>query len=159
MAGCRRLSTPWTPRLVEAWLIEAHDVLRLLPDVEERYLRNALRSRMVECVENSAMVFAAQVGAISIGGVSETEDADPPPSAVAIGRMERVLLGGSNDTPWLKRLNEKQRRLVWRRISGMNWAAIAAVHDRSERTVQRWYADALEKLADELETVQIDEGI
>ncbi len=51
--------TTWTPRRVEAWLIEAHDVLRLLPDIEQRYLRNPLRARMPGCIENSATVFAA----------------------------------------------------------------------------------------------------
>ncbi len=147
--------TTWTPRRVEAWLIEAHDVLEQLPDIEQRYLRNPLRSRLPDCIETSATVFAAQVGAISIGGVSEIEAELPKPGAQAISRMETVMLGFGmpDERPWFDWLTEKQRRLVWKRARGMNWAAIAVMAHRSERTVQRWYMEALETMADELETI------
>ena len=130
-------------------------MLRLLPDIEQRYLRNPLRSRLPECIETSATVFAAQVGAIGIGGITHTVADDPKPGAQAIGRMETVILGFGmpDDKPWFDWLTEKQRRLVWKRARGVHWAAIAVMARRTERTVQRWYMEALETMADELETI------
>ncbi len=144
----------WTRIRVEYRLQEAHDVLRNLPDPHMRYLRNPLRARMPAVVSTDIEAWALRVQK-----VRDDLPNDAPiipriiPSAAAIDRMEEVIVGKGDNPPWLSYLSHRERRVVWRRITGRPWHYIAAREDRSERTVQRWYREALEKIADELETV------
>ena len=148
----------WTAKTVELWLVEAVDVMRRLPDIEQRYLRNPLRSRMPTVVETTATAFAAAVAILELEGtLPETRVSSGRPGPREIDRMEHVILGLAKprlglmgETPWLNWLSEKRRRLVWRRVKGSTWPLIAALERRTERTCQRWYKDALEHIADEL---------
>ena len=150
----------WTAKRVDAWLIAAVDVLERLPDLETRYLRNALRSRFPDVIETTASAFAAALGALQADGALPGVKVRPAaPSAQEIDAMEAVLLGIpkpslglAGETPWLNWLGRKRRRRVWRRVTGMPWTSIAGGEDRSERTCQRWYREALEHIADELTT-------
>lgn len=149
----------WTARKVEDRLTEAYETLARLPDIETRYLRNALRSRFPEVAETAATAFAAAVGAWAAEGAPREFEVGPGcPSPAQIDRMEMVMLGLSKAgelvfKPWLNWLSERCRRLVWRRLAGREWSTIAAQERRSIRTCQRWYNEAIEHIADELTTL------
>lgn len=152
----------WTRGRVESWLLIAHEVLRYLPDMEQRYLRNPLRSKFPEVVETSASAFAARVNQLQKEGRTAEADIPPlPPHSREIDQMEASLLGipkphlgAHNDQPWLLYLPYKRQRLVWRRVKGMPWENIAVIEKRSQRTAQRYYNEALEVIADELTTLE-----
>jgi hypothetical protein len=131
----------WTWRRVEHRLEEARDVLRRLPDPHMKYLRNPLHARMPDVVLNSMDNWRTNRRSTAV------------PSGAEIDRMEQVIVGNDVMPPWLSLLSRKQRRLVWRRISGYRWWTLAGIENRSERTVQRWYRESLEKIADELTTI------
>jgi hypothetical protein len=46
--------------------------------------------------------------------------------------------------------------MVWSRLTGTPWHIIAGIERRSERTCQRYYNDALDQIADELNTLERD---
>ena len=149
----------WTARKVEDRLTEAYETLARLPDIETRYLRNALRSRFPEVAETAATAFAAAVGAWQAEGAPREFEVVPGcPSPAQIDRMEAVMLGlpkasESAFRPWLNWLSERRRRLVWRRLAGREWGTIAVQEKRSIRTCQRWFIEAMEQIADELTTL------
>ena len=51
---------------------------------------------------------------------------------------------------WLGYLQERDRRLVWSWACGADWWKIAARARRSERTVQRYFADAIDRIGEGL---------
>ena len=154
----------WTPKDVENRLREAYDTLRKLPDVEMRYLRNALRSRLPEIVETTASQFVSALAHLEQEGkLPDTKVKPAVPSGIEIDYMENALLGIPkrhlnlhNDKPWLNYLNRKRARMVWRRIEGQRWYVIAGYENRTERTCRRWFKEAMQIIADELVTVNAE---
>lgn len=47
---------------------------------------------------------------------------------------------------WLAHLTVQERRLLWKRFSGMGWKRVAAEDDISERTARNYVNKALEKI-------------
>lgn len=120
----------WTPEQVKVRLEEAADVLRRLRmdggPKEYGSLWPAILHEIVEAY-----------------GYSQVVAGDDPPQGGEIDRMEEALI-------WLGYLQHRDRRLVWGRINGVPWWQFAQRHRRSERTVQRWFDDALRRIADGL---------
>lgn len=48
----------------------------------------------------------------------------------------------------------EHRQLVWRHLEGTPWFIQAAIYRCSEKTVQRWYDEALSQICDELVTLE-----
>ena len=154
----------WTPERVELWLISAERTLKALPDMELRYLRTPLRSRMPEVVLDSAAAYARALAELDVEGRLRAPDVKPTvPSPAENDAMEQVLIGvpkpGLNlngETPWLSWLSFSRRRLVWNRVIGWEWWKITAVEKRSENCCMRWYRQALAHIGDELITLEGD---
>lgn len=51
---------------------------------------------------------------------------------------------------WFPRLTMMERRLLWKRFSGMGWKRVAAEESISERTARNYVNKALEKLYNQL---------
>ena len=166
---------PWTPAHVEARLKEAALVLLLLPDRERRYrlgTRSNWPSVVLEAAEaygyvgdpgytgKAMMRVPGQAEPVTGPELAIPRDVDLPAHARIQAKFERhgvVNMAGAIDRmdealPWLGWLGARQRRIVWRRLEGTPWNIIAAIERRSERTAQRWHAEALAAICDELVT-------
>ena len=93
----------WTASEVEAWLAEAADTLRRLPE------------RRIGGYQQSWPDFPLDPR--DAYGWTETRMRRIPPSPAAISRMEDVL-------GWLRYLETVDRRIAWLRASGMRWKTI-----------------------------------
>lgn len=115
----------WTPALVEAWLIEAADTLRRLP--EER-VRTA-RSSWPPYLHDFWDMYGQEPAPLRLG----------PPTAAAITRMDAAL-------DWLRRLEPEDGKLVWARAEGTPWKGIAWRFGLTVRTAQRRHEHAVHAL-------------
>jgi hypothetical protein len=173
----------WTPALVEARLEEAFLVLLLLPDPHRRYLLGA-RSNWPDVVRSAAEAYGwGDPGIVGKGGEApkallrdpkdhqliEEQEIKPIPRDLDMGRLKNVEPRDAVDAhaaiermdaalPWLLWLSPQRARLVWQRLEGTAWWRIAAVERRSEKTVMRWYAEAMLTIADELVTLECGAG-
>ena len=93
----------WTASEVEAWLAEAADTLRRLPE------------RRIGGYQQSWPDFPLDPR--DAYGWTETRMRRIPPSPAAINRMENVL-------GWLRYLEPTDRRIAWLKASGYRWKAI-----------------------------------
>jgi hypothetical protein len=89
---------------------------------------------------------AIDVMAIALDRVAEGKSAyealrEPRyvPTKEAIDRMDEAL-------SWLTLLDDKQRTLITLRAFKVSWMKIAWRYGRSDTTVQRWYADAIDRM-------------
>jgi hypothetical protein len=117
--------TSWTPRLVEAYLAEAADTLRRLPQHRIRGYFSTWPEILSDARE--------------IAG-----DADGPtrlaPSPGAIDQMDRILL-------WLRWLEREGQRIVWDRANRRPWKLIAEEHGIDRTTAWRRWTYALVTIA------------
>lgn len=118
--------THWTPKLVEAYLAEAADTLRRLPEQRVRGYFSAWPPIIHE--------------AWDAYGWSETENRKGPPSARAIDQMDRTLL-------WLRWLDRDDQKIVWHRAGNRPWKAIAHEHGINRTTAWRRWTYALVTIA------------
>src|SRR4051812_46174006 len=96
--------TYWTPRLVEAHLTEAAEVLRCLPEVRAR----GFISKWPAIIRDR----------FELAGSAEGPTPAALPSPRAISAMERTLL-------WLRGIEREDQRIVWYRANRRPWKAIA----------------------------------
>ncbi len=124
----------WTPKLVQAYLEEAADTLRRLPN---RHIQGYV-STWPDVVQDYWEAF----------GWSETEARLSPPSPRAIDQMDRTLT-------WLQWLEPSDSKLVWERASGRPWKVIA--HDRGidRTTAWRHWTYALITIAAKLNVLNV----
>jgi hypothetical protein len=114
-------ATHWTPRLVEAFLADAADTLRRLPEHGVRGYFN--------------MWAGIIQGAVEAGGVTRLV-----PSPSEIDQMDSVL-------QWLNWVERDDRRIVWDRANGRPWKAIAKDHGVERTTIWRHWTYALVTIA------------
>jgi hypothetical protein len=124
--------THWTPRLVEAYLAEAADTLRRLPQHRIRGYFSTWPEILRDAWETSSC-------------------ADRPirlaPSPGAVDQMDWVL-------PWLRWVEECDRRIVWDRANGRPWKPIASDHGIERTTAWRRWTYALVTIAARLNAVE-----
>jgi len=130
----------WTAEKVEERLIEARDTLKRLPDRERSRLYNSQRCAWPDVVRDWADVWGE---AVSAGKFRDMEPRSGAPSGAAIDRMDESL-------PWLGWLEQKIRQVVWARVNDASWWVVAGRARKSERTVQTWYRQGLETIAERL---------
>ena len=124
----------WNPRLVEAHLAEAADTLRRLPE----RCGNGYWSTWPPINEDySADCMPAR-----------TKTRSTPPSAAAIDRMDAALL-------WLRWLDRRDQKIVWRRACGCPWKIIASEHAIERTTAWRHCTGALIDIAAKLNMQQM----
>lgn len=116
----------WTPKLVEAYLAEAADTLRRLP--EERV--QTARSSWPPIVHEACDAY----------GWEAAETRPGPPAAKAIDQMDRTLL-------WLRWLDREDQKLVWDRACGLPWKAITHKYGFDRSTGWRRWTYALVTIA------------
>ncbi len=108
----------WTPRLVEAYLAEAADTLRRLP--EQRV--QGYVSAWPEIIRDAWEAY----------GWAEGPTRPGPPTARAIDQMDVTLL-------WLRWLDRDDQKIVWDRANRRPWKAIAFDHGIDRSTAwRRW---------------------
>lgn len=117
--------THWTPRLVEAYLAEAADTLRRLPEPRSQRYRN----NWPEIVRGSVQINCSVVGLTH-----------PNPSPLAIDQMEATVL-------WLRWLAPAAQKIVWDRANGHPWKAIAFNYGIDRTTAWRHWSSALVMIA------------
>jgi uncharacterized protein DUF6362 len=116
----------WTPRLVEACLVEAADTLRRLPEPRVPGYVNS----WPEVVEKAQVARGPAEGPTRLG----------PPSPAAIDQMDAVLR-------WLRWLEPDEQKIVWDRANRRPWKAIACAHDIERTTAWRRWTYALVTIA------------
>jgi len=123
-------------------LNEAIRTLAALPDGERRWLR-ARMTQWPALAPASEELFALLVAR---GGEPEPVRARPPaPSPEAIDRMLPTLA-------WLSWLDRRQRQVILARAHRVSWWKLSARFGVSERSVQRWHAEAVALIARRLAT-------
>jgi hypothetical protein len=108
----------WTPSQIEDRLIEAAEVLKLLPEEKAR----GYFSVWPEITHD----FADKVEQ------ALNHQRRPPPSAAAISRMEKVLT-------WIHYLAPEDGKLVWARAEGAPWKEICWRFGIARATAHRRY--------------------
>lgn len=118
-------------------LHEAIRTLSALPDQERKWLRARL-TQWPALAPASEELFALMV---MRGADSEPVRVRPPaPSPEAIDRMLPTLA-------WLAWIDRQQRQVVLARAHRISWWKLAARFGVSERSVQRWHAEAITLIA------------
>jgi hypothetical protein len=112
----------WTPELVEAYLAEAADTLRRLPEKRVR----GYFSSWPDIVLDACEAYGWEDAKTRLG----------PPTARAIDQMDRTLL-------WLRWLDRSDQKIVWDRANGRGWKAIAYEHSINRTTAWRRWCYAL----------------
>jgi hypothetical protein len=114
-------ATYWTPTIVEAFLAEAADTLRRLP-------------------EHTVQGYFNKWPEIVPAGTDAGRMTRLVPSPSAIDQMDSVLL-------WLRWLERDDRRLVWQRANGRPWKAIAKDYGVDRAAAWRRWVYALVTIA------------
>jgi len=121
-------------------LHEAIRTLSALPDRERKFLRARL-TQWPSLAPTASELFAMLVAR---GGDSEPVRVRPAaPSPEAIDRMLPTL-------SWLAWLDRSARQVVLARAHRISWWKLAARFGVSERSVQRWHAEAMTRIAHKL---------
>ena len=134
----RETRKPATIAALEERLHEAIRTLRALPDRERKWI-HAAGARWPDTLREVADVLALALERVQ-QGKSAFESMRGPrytPSKEAIDRMDEAL-------DWLRVLDKDQLRILTLRAFGMSWERIGWRFRKSDRTMQRWYRDALE---------------
>lgn len=134
----------WTESKVEAWLREAAQTLRLLPD---REVQAGLRSGHPEVYQTAGDLFAAEVERRKSGMPEDAPKIRLVPEAGAIDRMHVVF-------NWMVLFKGKgTARLVWAKASGFSHAKIARIAKCSRQNVWEKYRRALTGLTTILNSI------
>ena len=113
----------WTPRVIEARLLDAAETLQRLAD-------RAIPDSLITWPE----IFIDS-GEVDAGAILHVRRLGPP-GRNATTRMREVLT-------WLRWLKHDDARLTWSRAEGVQWKVIAARFGVSVRTAQRRWAHSL----------------
>ena len=116
----------WTPKLVEAYLAEAADTLRRLPEPRVR----GYGSSWPEVIREAWEAYGWTEAPLRLG----------PPSAEAIDQMDQTLL-------WLRWLDRDDQKIVWGRANRRPWKAIAHEYGIDRTTGWRRWTYALVVIA------------
>ncbi len=119
----------WTPKLVAAYLEEAADTLKRLPEKRIQGYFSAWPPIVRDFWEAY--------------GWDEAEARPGPPSARAIDRMDKTL-------DWLRWLERDEAKLVWERAGGRPWKYIAHDFQIDRTTAWRRWTYALITIATKL---------